>query len=743
MFRRVMWAAMATAILSPSASRAAGLDPCTNAIATTMEKYVQTKQATIAKCEDKRSSGKLPATVNCRPVVGPVTDATTASNLTSAAAKVQSGITKKCTTLPPLGPACDSATTPTDLVSCITATAQEADIDPLNVDTLIATVYGDPSQAPVTDAGLQKCQAAISKEGGKYLVGRMAAMRGCEGKRASGKVATCPDTPAGKTLARLRATMDKNVRKNCTEAQLAANTAPQLVFGKPCETYKDLTFKRDGSSNNNAIPVLDRAIRCLIDAHAGVADRMVTIGLPGDEKSAFPRGVAAGDATDTAAVFWTRLPDPNSAGSLEYTSDAKFKAGIQSVAVSSAANADGTVKMDVTGLSPHTPYFYRFKQGGNTSPVGRVVTAPSPSDNTATLRIGWSGDSNAFNRPYTSLDPLRLQSPDAWFYIGDTIYGDDPQADGVVAQTLPEYQAKYKVNRSDGPLRGMMAVVGTYAMSDDHEVRNDYSGAVPVIATRMAAGNQAFRNYMPIREDTTDPMRLYRSFRWGSSAEFFLIDCRQYRSAKYTCCTDASNSGFVTTDDDSTCGGTSGEVLTPSASCSTAMADASRTYLGAAQKQWLKDGLKSSGAAFKFIMNGPPITELLFSPYDRWEAYPAERNEILDFIQSNNLKNVIFLSTDFHSIIVSGTRVDATHNTPEIVDGAIGENTLFRELDAVPTVLTLLPQLPGIITQVDEYDLDRYNTVLMTLMPAVPATAKFDFYDRTGAIIHSVTYTAQ
>lgn len=47
----------------------------------------------------------------------------------------------------------------------------------------------------------------------------------------------------------------------------------------------------------------------------------------------------------------------------------------------------------------------------------------------------------------------------------------------------------------------------------------------------MADGNQAFRDYMPLREDGGDPMQLYRSFKWGETAEFFLIDTRQYRSA--------------------------------------------------------------------------------------------------------------------------------------------------------------------------------------------------------------------
>jgi alkaline phosphatase D len=264
-----------------------------------------------------------------------------------------------------------------------------------------------------------------------------------------------------------------------------------------------------------------------------------------------------------------------------------------------------------------------------------------------------------------------------------------------------------------------------------------------MVSPRMANGNKAFRVYNPIRENMTDPTQLYRSFRWGSLAEFFLIDDRQYRSPKYTCCNNAGESGFVLTDDDTTCH-VSGEALAPSAACNTAMADSSRTILGAAQKAWLESGLLNSTATFKFIMNGPPITQLIFVPYDRWEAWPAERNEILDFITTNGINNVIWLSTDLHGIVISPQRLEpsmsSTHHTPEIVAGAIGMDPIFRELP--PSVSGLLPIIPNVLTQVSEFDLDRFNVVTINVDPGAPAVARFDFLDRTGATIHSVSFNA-
>ncbi len=734
--RHVVRVAAALALAAPAVH--AALSPCTLAIGSAVEKYVGSKQKAIASCEDRRSSGALSPATNCRPAVGPVTDAKTQTALTNAASKVQKTITPKCTgPLPPIGAPCDSSTTAAQLIACITAPTQDADLDNRNVDTLIGTVYD--TNAPVADAGLRTCQSTISKQSAKYLVSRMKLTRSCQQNRGKGKVAACPDTGTSAKVEKARAKLDTAVRKVCSEAQLAASTPPKLDFGFPCEDYKDVSFIR-GPANTNAMPVQNRAIRCLTDAHAHVADRMLEIAFPGTESSVFTDGVAAGDATDSAAIFWTRLPDSTLGAFLDVSTDGTFTTGVQTINVSSDPGDDGTVKADVGSLLPFTSYFYRFRQGSDTSTTGRVKTPPTPSDASTVVHLGWSGDTNAFYRPYNSLDPLRLASPDAWFYIGDTIYGDDGQADGVVATMFPEYAAKYRLNRTDQALRNLMEATGTYAQWDDHEVRNDFAGAEPAVAARMAEGNRAFRRYMPLREDGGDPMLIYRSVQTGAGAEFFLIDDRQYRSAKYTCCTNAPDSGFVTTDDDSTCtGGGAGEALLPNAACTTAMAGPTRTILGAVQKQWLKDGLLNSTATFKFIMNGPPITQLLFLPYDRWEAWSAERTEILDYIVNNNIKNVIWLSTDFHTIIFSPVRVDATHLIPELVSGSIGENTLFRELP--PSVAALLPTVPSLITQVDEFELDRYNAVLMTIDPAAE-TARFDFKDRTGLLVHTISYTA-
>ena len=56
-------------------------------------------------------------------------------------------------------------------------------------------------------------------------------------------------------------------------------------------------------------------------------------------------------------------------------------------------------------------------------------------------------------------------------------------------------------------------------------------------------------------------------------------------------------------------------------------------------------------------------------------------------------------------------------------------------------MLSLLGAVPGIITQVSEFELDRYNAALVTIDP-VAQTAHFDFKDRSGLTIHTITFTA-
>ena len=54
-------------------------------------------------------------------------------------------------------------------------------------------------------------------------------------------------------------------------------------------------------------------------------------------------------------------------------------------------------------------------------------------------------------------------------------------------------------------------------------------------------------------------------------------------------------------------------------------------------------------------MNEMPIQQYYVLPYDRWEGYEAERQQIL-LRAPENVKNVIFLTTDVHATLVNDAR---------------------------------------------------------------------------------------
>jgi alkaline phosphatase D len=389
---------------------------------------------------------------------------------------------------------------------------------------------------------------------------------------------------------------------------------------------------------------------------------------------------------------------------------------------------DNTAKADVGGLMPDTLYFYRFKQGLATSRMGRVRTAPLPAT-AKSFSFGWSGDSNAFFKPYTVLEGMTHDDPDVFMYIGDTIYSDDPRSGTGVATTIADYWNKYKENRDDHALRDLMGRVGSVTMWDDHEVTNDFYGSpFGAFGPQIIAGNQAFRDYMPIRENTGDPMQLYRSVRWGSLAEFFLIDCRQYRSPQADVTEPACLDGM------------GNPVVLPGPACQAEINDPSRVYLGTAQTAWLKNALQTSTATWKFVMNGPLLSALQFQPYDRWEGYGAARADMLEFINANAIPNVIFLSTDIHAAIVNDGIVNpgpSGGSVREIVAGAIGMDPIFRELP--PSILGLVGSLPGIFPTISYFDIDRRNYVLADV---TPTQAVFTYRDNAGTVLKTVTVPA-
>lgn len=88
----------------------------------------------------------------------------------------------------------------------------------------------------------------------------------------------------------------------------------------------------------------------------------------------------------------------------------------------------------------------------------------------------------------------------------------------------------------------------------------------------------------------------------------------------------------------------------------TATDNASKSMLGAAQKAWLKAKLLASTATWKVINSSKKTYKYTTGDNgDTFAFYTTERNEILQFIQDNNITGVVWLSGDWHNPSVIAT----------------------------------------------------------------------------------------
>jgi phosphodiesterase/alkaline phosphatase D-like protein len=402
----------------------------------------------------------------------------------------------------------------------------------------------------------------------------------------------------------------------------------------------------------------------------------------------FPYGVAAGEITPTSVVLWTRASRPGNVSVNLGTPGGALKLAGSARATRAA---DLTVRAKVDRLRPATTYSYVFVQGGARSTLGTFTTAPS-STTGRPVQFAISGDADAtpgpngkpgFNR-FEIYGRMAREKNAFNINLGDTIYSDSEIGGSPVARTVAEKWGKYKLGLALPALRKLRASAGLYSHWDDHEFVNDFSRAEND-NTLYAAGVQAFTDYAPVAKPSTTG--LYRTFRWGKNLELFFLDERSFRSAKVTtrCSGDlaptapqAARDGFA--------------ALAPglrnpvSPACLAAIDDPSRTMLGARQYAAFTKAIKASRATWKVIVNEVPIQQFYALPYDRWEGYAAEREQLLRFLQAN-AKNVVFLTTDTHANLVNEVRYKTLGGAPEssgmweVVTGPVATNTFAKEID--------------------------------------------------------------
>ena len=393
----------------------------------------------------------------------------------------------------------------------------------------------------------------------------------------------------------------------------------------------------------------------------------------------FSLGVTAGDVTTSSAVLWAKA---NKSGryTLDVARNKRFTKELHSKVARASKSHDNTVQARIGGLKPGKKYFYRFVGRRAKSATGTFTTAPKPSQN-KTVEFAWSGDQD-FNpttgqrKPFWNdggvLRQMKKEGNPFNIMLGDTIYSDSevPGRLNPIALSVKQKWAKYKVNLKNRSLQALRGSAGFYSQWDDHEFVNDFSPKENSFdnnvningGTLFKRGAQAFRDYAPV--GYTKRNGLYRSFRWGRNLEVFFLDERSFRSANADANHVCDNPQTGRPDLAPTAPQTTRDafaLVTPSLAqpvspaCTAAINDPNRTFLGTRQLEAFKRDVQRSTARFKVIMNEMPIQQFYILPYDRWEGFEAERQALLRYLR-DNVKNVIFLTTDLHATMINDAR---------------------------------------------------------------------------------------
>ena len=363
---------------------------------------------------------------------------------------------------------------------------------------------------------------------------------------------------------------------------------------------------------------------------------------------------------------------------VQYTNSSEFYPSDPQVIVAVNDSSDYTGHAKIDRLNSNTEYKYRVwfsgenEAGGSVlskSIEGRFITAPSElTSKSLKLVVGGDlGGSMYCRRPgigYSIFSVINALSPDRFLFNGDQIYADntcpekpEQRSSGFELPKFPGwtnipgnfdavnnssviwtnkqqlhdiYVKHWEYNRNDTHLQNLLSNTSMYSQAGDHEVINDYGNwsyytdkSREGFPNLVKEGTNAFFNFSPVDRNQSDPNRMYRIFHWGKDVDLFILDSHSYRSRNDLAETSENN----------------------------------KTLLGREQMDWLESNLLNSKATWKIISSSVPITiSACFDKMrgcDNWatnnstnKTFVKERNTFFEFLDENQIKNVIFVTTD-------------------------------------------------------------------------------------------------
>ena len=403
----------------------------------------------------------------------------------------------------------------------------------------------------------------------------------------------------------------------------------------------------------------------------GLAGLALGSGLPARARfDAYPfaLGVASGDPSADGFVLWTRIATAQTDAAFlpmqDYevdwvvAEDEALSRVVRRGRGFARAESAHALHVELDGLDADRWYWYQFRCGGETSPVGRSRTLPAIGARVKRLRLALASCQHYEHGWYAAYRHMLGDDLDLVVHVGDYIYEgswgaqvrrhESPRG----AETLSDYRNRHACYKSDADLQRAHAAYPWLVTWDDHEVSNDYAAResaygepADTFAARRAAAYRAYCEHMPLRARNRATNLLYRRFAFGDLATLSLLDDRQYRSA-HACATRGPMLG---------------------ADCAE-LREPQRSLLGTRQQEWLESSLAGSNGRWNVIAQ-----QTLIAPFasregdgvervwnDGWDGYPRARERLLGFIGERQVPNVVTLGGDVHAFYANDLKADFT-----------------------------------------------------------------------------------
>lgn len=446
----------------------------------------------------------------------------------------------------------------------------------------------------------------------------------------------------------------------------------------------------------------------------------------------FAHAVASFEPTSDRVLLWTRLSGDERVADWVIASDPELSDVVASGTAETDAARDFTITVDVGGLQPATSYWYRFRSGGEESPVGRTRTLPS--GDVEAFRIATVSCARYSVAPLGVYRALAEREVDLVVHLGDYIYEDDGSKGARTheppheAVTLDDYRQRIAQVRADPDAQALHLRHPMVTIWDDHDLADnawthgakhhdpERHGPWP---DRLRAAATARQEWLPSRlTEPDDVLKTWRSITIGDLAEVVLLDTRVAGRDRH-----AGDDG------------------------ARPLLDPNRSLLGEPQRSWLRERLASEQTPWvvlvssvvlndlrlpwpralrsvdRLLPNGYAASNGCLTRDDQWDGYPAERDRVTGWLHERGQRGgrTVIVSGDVHASWAvegpcsqEGEPVAVEFTTPAVSSAAMGR---------APAVGALLDRAVERLPHVRWADVTQRGYCLLDVTPADVTTS--------------------